>query len=1355
MSARDAGPGRETAGTRARLGQPRSVVRSDDGAVACARQSLPHARGKTQEYFTTGLHYATHIALPGGPEEFRAAAAAVGLELPVRLIPDGRFHRFSTRPDRPRDDAGWYVWHGDHGAAGDWRRAGAEPLVRWAARGGGRRSDAAEIARLRAQADQARAAADRRNACRRGDAAREAQDIWAAADSALTDHGYLAAKGVQAHGLRVFRGAGTWRHKIRDLPLAGSLIIPLRDAVGQIQTLEFVGVAGGKRFLPGGRKQGCYYTIPGDSAAILLAEGYATGASLHEATGYTVVCAMDATNLRSVAQTLRAAHPDALILLAGDHDASGTGQRAAEDAARAVGGIVAVPADRGRDWNDVHQAEGPEAVRATIDAAIRAHIQGTPEGRAALTAAAQPVSMHTGPRLTAALVGARTGAEIQTESVEAARARIRAAVQSRLDALRDRPADALPAPSLIIRITTGAGKTSSTVSAIINDPDVRASRVRILYVVTDHAQAGEIVAALKKGGIHAVEYYGRSAPLEHVAASDQPDTTCLRMPTVRAVGGQHHPIAAACCRTCVHGQLAASLCGPDGKAAEANAAFLATCRRQGIDPESVQPCWVFERAMRRYHAADVLVMPYQAYTDKLTRGELNPFGGAEHKPCLVVIDEGVPLMRDLTVRLADIEKWTARTRDWADRLHRGCDPQAAHPAIFETFRLLSAAIWECGAKPDTLSELRAALEMLHDTYAEKFVHGGTWAWESVRWAEDEQGRETGELDIPLRALESVRAALAGEDAAATWTDQALHITELTALAERVCEGDTVLLDATIDDRTTVALRNRAARTGRKIDLLHVQVRQHMKITHLAGRSYAKGLRTAPWYLEQKDRNTGDLTAVLGAISVAHRDGQRLWGVITQRSLALEDAVQRALEEFGGPVEIGYWGRDERAHNRWSQHNLILLGLPWPSPQVAQSRWDRLRALDPALPMHPPAEYAAELVAADVVQALGRGRAIYADPHDPIQVIIAAHVTPELRAALGKYGLRIAEERRNPLSGRAPRDKAAILRVLVEVLDRWRRGGHITSTARDTLERACRQAGLRIASESFRGLLDELVPPTERGGKRYRDQTRYALLLIRRAREALRVLDTAVRRAVETVTQDMDTTIRPLAQRLLAGLGDLLGLQTSSTTGPPAARRAGLRFPFSPTRPPSIPAQRDGRVLSRMIFDCYFTGFSPPPCQVRLLGFPQAAENSVRRHRHATGSSIDDEKYDSYCSQVVRSIFYGLRAIGTRHGESLEIRATRLRHGISQAIVRHVLTHRGEPQGGWVIDRLIGAVAGPLDSQARRDARRRLREDAPGLVDAGVTVRGDRVHRLHPPDGVAHPPDGVAHPPEFSAPLQDL
>lgn len=101
---------------------------------------------------------------------------------------------------------------------------------------------------------------------------------------------------------------------------------------------------------------------------------------------------------------------------------------------------------------------------------------------------------------------------------------------------------------------------------------------------------------------------------------------------------------------------------------------------------------------------------------------------------------------------------------------------------------------------------------------------------------------------------------------------------------------------------------------------------------------------------------------------------------------------------------------------------------------------------------------------------------------------------------------------------------------------------------------------------------------------------------------------------------------------------------------------------------------------------------------------------------------------------------------------------RLEHGISQAVARHVLTHRAEPQGGWALDGLIHAVAGDLGAVDTRNARRRLRADCDGLAAIGIRINGDRVRRVsqppteakrsvsHPPDGVPQPPDGVSQPP---------
>ena len=65
---------------------------------------------------------------------------------------------------------------------------------------------------------------------------------------------------------------------------------------------------------------------------------------------------------------------------------------------------------------------------------------------------------------------------------------------------------------------------------------------------------------------------------------------------------------------------------------------------------------------------------------------------------------------------------------------------------------------------------------------------------------------------------------------------------------------------------------------------------------------------------------------------------------------------------------------------------------------------------------------------------------------------------------------------------------------------------------------------------------------------------------------------------------------------------------------------------------------------------------------------------------------------------------------------------RLKHGISQAIARHVLTHKHEPVDGWHIDTLIRAVCGEdVISQVMRDGRRRLKQETVALAALGIEI----------------------------------
>lgn len=141
---------------------------------------------------------------------------------------------------------------------------------------------------------------------------------------------------------------------------SGTLVIPLYNESRELVNLQFIDADGNKRFLAGGKKKECFSVIGNstDIERLLICEGWATGASLHEELGVFVMVAMDAGNLEAVAQAARRLFPHAEIIIAGDNDASGTGQTAANKAALSVGGKVLIPPQTGQDWNDVLTMEG-------------------------------------------------------------------------------------------------------------------------------------------------------------------------------------------------------------------------------------------------------------------------------------------------------------------------------------------------------------------------------------------------------------------------------------------------------------------------------------------------------------------------------------------------------------------------------------------------------------------------------------------------------------------------------------------------------------------------------------------------------------------------------------------------------------------------------------------------------------------------------------------------------------------------------------------------------------------------------------------------------------------------------------
>lgn len=294
-------------------------------------------------------------------ERFRVAMREAGLDFAGPLLPDGKLHRFRAVGDKGR--ASWYVLHAGPpavGVFGSWR--GTEKQT-WHDRNGERLSQAERDA-IRLRVAEAEAERKRVEDSRQRKARKIARWILSRSKPAEPSHAYLAAKRVQPHG-----ELHQWR---------GKLVIPLRDDSGELRSLQFIGTDGSKLFLSGGRVAGCFFALPDTGTGVLiLAEGYATAASIHEATGCASIAAMNCGNLSAVAKALRAKWPQREIIIAGDNDAftdGNPGRTKATNAAKASRALLAIPAfkdttTKPSDYNDLMRLEGVEAVKEQIKAA--------------------------------------------------------------------------------------------------------------------------------------------------------------------------------------------------------------------------------------------------------------------------------------------------------------------------------------------------------------------------------------------------------------------------------------------------------------------------------------------------------------------------------------------------------------------------------------------------------------------------------------------------------------------------------------------------------------------------------------------------------------------------------------------------------------------------------------------------------------------------------------------------------------------------------------------------------------------------------------------------------------------------
>ena len=313
-------------------------------------------------------------------EEFSAALIDAGLDLQGKdPIMDGAIHRVPLFTGKHNELDGAYCGYLDDRPAGWMQNFSSGEKTKWIATGHSLSKEEMDAIRLEAEQKKIERAEQIRQGHEK--AAELSLIAWKAGIEAHDDHPYLKVKGVPAIGL----------HENRT----GVLHIPAFNVEGELRGLQTINAEGEKRFVPGMEKSGNFHLIAApdkdlSQGEILLSEGYATGASLHLATGKPVAVAFDAGNLEPVAVKLRGKFPNAAITICADNDHQHTrrtpggeelwnkGVDLAQQAAQAVGGKVVAPIftdeERSRgltDFNDLHQSRGIDEVKRQVGFALQ------------------------------------------------------------------------------------------------------------------------------------------------------------------------------------------------------------------------------------------------------------------------------------------------------------------------------------------------------------------------------------------------------------------------------------------------------------------------------------------------------------------------------------------------------------------------------------------------------------------------------------------------------------------------------------------------------------------------------------------------------------------------------------------------------------------------------------------------------------------------------------------------------------------------------------------------------------------------------------------------------------------------
>lgn len=301
------------------------------------------------------------------PEQgFLEAMANNGVLAHKSLIiePDGKIKRFRVKGDKSGTQNGWYVLFNDGlmaGTFGNWKTG---ITCNWCAKSNDKLSKK-EHYKIKQQRIKASRERELQQIQEQHETAIKCGQLWSEASQLVkANHSYLVNKQIRAYAIR---------------QLGKNLLIPIQDAQNRLVSLQFIMPNGDKVFKSGGKVKGCFCLIGNLLGTLFICEGYATGATIHQATGKSVIVAFNASNLSAVVTSLKAHGLGYLnIIIVADNDVDNkvnTGVIKGRECARMHNLPMIYPnftkQQMGSDFNDLARFIGLDQAKEQLQKAMQ------------------------------------------------------------------------------------------------------------------------------------------------------------------------------------------------------------------------------------------------------------------------------------------------------------------------------------------------------------------------------------------------------------------------------------------------------------------------------------------------------------------------------------------------------------------------------------------------------------------------------------------------------------------------------------------------------------------------------------------------------------------------------------------------------------------------------------------------------------------------------------------------------------------------------------------------------------------------------------------------------------------------